>query len=469
MNQRQHKIDKLPGICTGPQELQAGDILIFNYNPLARRFDSGGFITRHNQRFLNERGGHRAAVHTGFIVNTDDGLKLAHVVGRGFQLDDLDSPFLKRTVHVYRPRRFQRQLAEELSDPFREHPVEDVSEMEFVEQLDLPLNPRREQALRFKRKLKKLKWDVIVGVRAFIHRLFTSLMIVSHDPEARTASADEKFQDDVISKNTICSKYVADSYISACHRLTNSGDNIEQINYRTYFMNISSLTPPKALQAYLYRNTNYDYFVMPHKREHLYAELRNVIIEEVTRLKGEVLVAARNKGRRLERALVAFEQQPQEMDRMRQCIALLKHLAPILKHNTGSDFRTPSSWRRVIAFARSEGIYQDYIDDDLHDRSEKKIKALVQKHYHYNKPMARLYRNYRRIGYSDEEAKFECQPDFSRWYALSPTRNAILSATVIGFFAWVLPRGITRVKEASARNTAYEQNVLRQIRAARFE
>lgn len=461
MNQRQHKIDKLPKMCYGPQELQAGDILIFNYNPSARRFDSGGFLTKHNQRFLNERGGHRAAVHTGFIVNINDSLKLAHVVGRGFQLDDLDSPFLKRTVNIYRPRRFQQPLADELSDLFREHPVEDVSEMEFVEQLDLPPNPRRELILRFKENLKRIKWDMVVGARAFIHRLFTSLMIANHDPEARMASADVKLPDDVISRNTICSKYVADSYISACHRLTNSDDNIEQINYRSYFMNISSLTPPKALQAYLYRNTNYDYFVMPHKRGHLYAELRNVIMEEAGRLKGEVLVAARNKGRRLERALNVFESQPQEMDRMRQCIGLLKHLTPILKHNTGSAFRTPSSYRRVISFAKSEGIYQDYIDDDLHDRSENKIKALAKEHYHYSKPMAKLYRNYRRIGYSDDEARFECEPDFSRWYALSPKRNAILSATIIGFFAWVLPCGITRVKEASVRNTAYEQNVLR--------
>lgn len=469
-----HKIDKSPLLCGGPDELLAGDILIFNHNPAARHLDSGGFMTLHNQGFLNERGGHRTSVHSGFIINTPDGKKLAHVVGKGLKVEALDIGFLKRTVHVYRPRKHREQLAHALSELVEEH-FQDVQvhedtatedELDNADMLLEPLDVRREKINRFTRKVKKFKWDASVAVRSLIHRIFTSIMIVNHDPDTMEAGMDEHLPDNVISRNTICSKFVADSYISACNRVSNKAsssalqnDNHQQkkLNYGSYYMNISSLTPPKALQAYLYRNTNYDYLVMPHARTKLYDELRVVLRKEIRRLKAGVLVAERNKGNRLERALLEFEQAPVLDDIMQQSIAMLKAVTPVLKHNTGGGFVTPSSYKRVMAFAKSEGIYCDYIDHELHDKRDgKKYRELVQTYYHFNSAMAQLYRGFRRKGYSDEEAKFECKPTFGDWYKLCRARNIFLTCTIIGFFAGVLPYGLSRAHQAKKRNAVKE-------------
>jgi hypothetical protein len=227
-------------------------------------------------------------------------------------------------------------------------------------------------------------------------------------------------------------------------------------------MNISSLTPPKALQAYLYRNSNYEYLVMPHARHKLYAELRAVIVREIERLNQEVLLAGRAKGAALQRALDEFEAAMPEGDMMKQSISLLTHLAPILRHNTGNHLITPGSYRRVMAFAKNEGIYPEYLTNKLHDRSEDKVKNLARKYYGFNPVLAQLYAKCRKIGLTDEEAKFECKPTFGDWFKLAPARNIALTCSVIGFFAWVLPRGVTRVKAVQARN----EKQLTQVAAA---
>lgn len=458
--QRVNKIGKLPLFCEGPESLQAGDILIFNYNPESRRLDSGGFMTVHNQGYMNESGGHRTSVHAGFIVQTDEGLRLAHVLGSGFLLDELDCKFLKRTVHIYRPRKFQHEIAEQLNELVAEHlndqkPTEEIDD---VNSLLLEAPERRVDKVR--RIAKKFKWDTTVAIRALVHRIFTSLMLKNRNPLKLEVDNDVKFPDNVISEQTICSKYVADSYISACHRMTNSsrpqqGDHHQVPNFRAFLMNISSLTPPKALQAYLYRNSNYGYLVMPHTRHELYAGLRAKIFIEIERLKHEVLIAARLKGAALQRALDEFEASEPDADMMKRCIALLKVLSPILKHNTGNHLVTPTSYRNVIAFAKNEGIYPEYLDYDLHDRHEGKIKTLAQKYYNFNPALAKLYQKSSQIGLSDEEAKFECKPTFGDWFKLSPARNIALTCTVIGFFAWVLPHGLSRVKSTEARNKKY--------------
>lgn len=463
--QRAHKIDKSPVMCTGPEDLLPGDILIFNHNPAARNLDSGGFMTLHNQTFLNERGGHRTSVHSGFIIDTPTGKKLAHVVGKGLFIDDLDNKFLKRTVHVYRPRKYRNELAAALKAIVDDHSdahsnddegkVEDISNMsELLE----PVEVRREQINKLKEKVNKFRWDVSVAIRSLIHRIFTSIMIVNNNPFSMDAPVEEKLPDNVISRNTICSKYVADTYIAACNRMSNefnrNADNNQiKVNYSSYYMNISSLTPPKALQAYLYRNTNYDYLVLPHTRDQLYTKLKGVIQTEINRLKHKFLRIHHRKAEQLERALADFEKLPSQPDMMQQSIALLKVLSPILKYNTGGGFVTATSYKRVMAFANSEGIYSDYIDYDLHDKREgKKYRELAQTYYNFNPALAELYRGYRRKGYSDEEAKFECKPSFGDWFKLCPARNIFLTCTVIGFFAWVLPHGLRREAAAKRRN-----------------
>lgn len=457
--QNRDKIDKIPRMCAGPEELQAGDILIFDHVPHlpGRGKNHSAFFTVQQQGFLNERGGHKESVHAGFIVDTKDGLKLAHLVGDGFMLDDLDthsenySKYLNRTTHVYRPRRFREQLSTQLSDV-----VKNV-ELRRGEML----RQQAEGDHKVKQKAARIKWTAGVAVRSFVNRLAGSLKIMNQRPDKNHVVSTEPLPEFVVSKESICSKFVAEVYQSACHRMTNA--DADKYDYQQQLMNISPWTVPKTLQAYLYRNTNYDYLVMPHDRQELYNLLKEVVLKEVQRLfplflSTEInlaLTPVQRKGKDLFDALQRFESVDRhEGNSITNAIMLLKELAPILRRNTRNDFVTPTSYRRVMSFARNAGIHQENFRYQLHDRAEAKIKELARTKYAFNEPLAKLYRDYRRIGYSDDEAKFECKPSFGEWFKISPVRNALLTCTIIGFFCWVLPRGLRRAADAKNRNEA---------------
>lgn len=457
--QNREKIDKIPRMCSGPEELQAGDILIFDHVPHipGHAKNHSAFFTVQQQGFLNERGGHKESVHAGFIVDTEHGLKLAHLVGDGFMLDDLDpqsehfSKFLKRTTHVYRPRRFRQQLAAQLAEV--------VKSVEF--RRGEMLRQQAEGERKAKQKLARIKWTAGVAVRSFVNRLVGSLKIMNQRPDKNHVVSAEPLPEFVISKESICSKFVAEAYQSACHRMTNH--DRDRFDYQQQLMNISPWTVPKTLQAYLYRNTNYDYFVMPHDRGEIYNLLKEVVMKEIRRLFPLVenndlafpVTPAQRKGKDLFDALQRFDMvERHESNSITNAIMLLKELAPILRRNTRNDFVTPTSFRRVMSFAKKAGIYQENFRFELHDRAEGKIRELAHKVYGFNEPLAKLYRDYRRIGYSDDEAKFECRPSFGDWFKISPARNALLTCTIVGFFVWVLPRGLRRTDDAKKRNEA---------------
>jgi N-acetylmuramoyl-L-alanine amidase len=442
--QSRDKIDKIPTFCPSYQSLLPGDILIFDYAPRlpGRSKNSGSYFTVQQQGFLNERGGHRAAVHAGFIVETAQGMKLAHLIGSGFDLADLDSrspeysKFMSRTTHVYRPRKNRAQIAAQLAAL--------VTEIHMDRGANL-------------HGRAKIKWTAGVAVRSFLHRLFGSLKIDDQNPVDSVVDRHQILPETVISKESICSRFVADAYVSACHRMTNK----DGVDHRKHLMNISNWTLPKTLQAYLYRNPNFDYLVMPHTRNQLYEKLQEVITGEIQRILKNIelddifppFTREQQKARDLFDALQQFNwRTPHEDDQIKKSIALIKALSPILKRNTGINAITPMSYRAVMAFAKKEGIHRENFDYDLHDRHENKIRKLAREKYHYSKPLAKLYATYRNIGYSDDEAKFECNPSFGEWYKLSPVRNTILTCSILGFFLWVLPRGLTQTFAADKRN-----------------
>lgn len=437
------RIDKVPTFCASHQDLLPGDILLFDYAPRlpGRAKNSGSYFTVQQQGFLNERGGHKAAVHAGFVVETEDGVKLAHLTADGFDLADMDpqspaySKFMNRTTHVYRPRKNRVKLAAELAELVHEIHTDRGAELHGA---------------------ARIKWTAGVAVRSFLHRLVGSLKIDDNKPGDKRVENQRQLPETLISKESICSRFVADAYVSACHRMTNK----DGTNHRKHLMNISNWTVPKTLQAYLYRNSNYDYLVMPHERTNLFNALKDVVNREIIRiLNGSQLealqapfTAAQQKALDLDAAMKGFDLIGRyHEDQVKSSILLIKLLLPILKRNTGMNASTPTSYRRVMAFAKKEGIHRENFDFDLHDRSEDKIRVLAEKVYHFNKPLATLYKSYRRIGYGDDEAKFECEPSFSSWFKLSPVRNTVLSCTVVGLL-WVLPRGAVRTCAAAKRN-----------------
>ena len=463
---RQDKIDKIPKFCAGPDELQAGDLLIFNSVPwhINSRQASGTTFTVTPQGILNERGGHNLAEHTAFVVETDDGLKLAHVIADGFIISDLHpnpdidpetdpySKYLKRTANVYRPRKkFQKALADELKQI--------VKEVDHDKEARLRAAPKT----KLKAKASAIKWEAGVAVTSFLSRLVGPLRIADEDPYNMTLAPGETLPENIIDERSICSKFVAEAYISACNRMSNK----DGIRYSKLLMNIKKWTVPKTLQAYLYRNSNYDFLVMPHDALKLYDNLMAIIVDEIVRLKSDKLPAAKQKGFDLEMGMINADKKfADTKDLMQKSIALLKEVLPILKRNTRHNIATPKSYSRVMNFAKEHGIYSNNFEHDLHDRSEGKVRQLAKDKYHFNDALAGLYRNYKRIGYSDEEARFECKPSFGEWFKLSPVRNILLSCTGLGFLFWVLPRGWARTYEAKVRNQKSIIEPVSQVRLA---
>jgi hypothetical protein len=443
-------IDKTPMFCESPQDMQAGDILIFNDAYLRRKKRANesasasyvpknvtGFFTKRQQALLNEPGGHMDSLHVGVVIEIEGVKKLAHLLGKGFQLQDLDydsinhAKFLNTTTHIYRPAaKHREEIAAELTG------------------LISALHPEDRQ----NKRLTKIKWAFIVAIRSVIFRMVSSLRIIHTNPHEKVMAERDIPPMREIANASICSKFVADGYISGCNNLTKKNN----YNYRAQFMNISSVTLPKTLQAYLYRNVNYEYLVMPNRREELFTYLLAVIRAEIQRLTIDALPAAQKKAADLSAAIGVFQASVTPDDLMQKSILLLKVLSPILMTNTRGHSSVPTSYKNVMAFARTQGIYEEYLTHEFYDRRHGKITTLAQQHYHFTQPQAKIYSQYRHLGYSDVEAKFECHiaPRFGDWYKLSPARNILLTCSVIGFFCWVLPRGLSRAREVTQRNQA---------------
>lgn len=482
-------IDRIPKLCASRNELRAGDRLVFIKSP--RNKAIGGKISSTQQSLLNEEGGHSQACHTGFVVNINGELKLAHLMGRGFCLESLNDPdaefsnkYLKMTTMVFRPTKHVEELNRHLSDLVAErlHHEEGGHESPMLNEdgyflLDnaeerANLNTEANRALENKklrdrvgeglkhlRQKFKLKWSVTVAIRSFLHRLVASLRLVNTDPDKKYVASHDTLQDTVIAKDSICSKYDADTYVSAANRMTK--EDPQHRNFRSVYMNASTLTTPKTLWAYLARNFNYDYFVMPHVGAEILDKIAEKIRFEIDRLSLSKNVKAQDKAQQLVDLLANFNRESYT-DELRASIRLLQEAKPILLLNTGTGAKTPLSYKNVMRFAREQGIYPEHIHRHVVEPQPHQVTELAKQHYGYSHTQAKRYSRYRRLGFSDREAKFECNnhPDFGDWFKLSPGRNIALTCTIVGFFAWVLPRGLARAHEVTKRNASLPQDDL---------
>ncbi|TAL62468.1 MAG: hypothetical protein EPN84_06395 [Legionella sp.] len=435
------RIDKTPFLCSDNSSLRAGDILIFNYNH-HRSVRKGQWRTMCFQKILNEPGGHKDTVHAAMVVEINGELKIAHLRAEGFALDDINS--IKTTTHVYRPTKYADELSIELNAI--------VSKMQ------------KDQA-----NGEQLHWSYIASIRAYLRRLANSLGTKNTVPIAKPVEHPENLPDSQISWDSICSKFVAQAFITACYRL--SKNNASHIDYRREIMNIGSFTTPKTLQAYLYRNSNFEYMVMPSEREKLYPRLVEVIEVEIKRLKKYPTYSDKfKKGLDLEIALKSMSKIDDEVDVddldgftdvpddiFTQSICLLKKVVPILKRNTGNHVKTSTSYTNVMNYAKSQGIYTAYIKSDLVFGNH--IQQLAKEKYKLTDPMANLYAAYRELGYTDEEAKFETNlhPGFVDWFNLNPLKNAVAVATVVPFLFFSLPYGAYRAISTGARNRQIDE------------
>src|SRR3989338_2273007 len=221
------------------------------------------------------------------------------------------------------------------------------------------------------------------------------------------------------------------------------------------YLNASRSTS-SDLQTYLYRNTNFQYFLSPKEQKNLYTSLVQLVGIEQSRLAKENKLKAKEKAAALKQALDGFQKQKNlPIYEIRKSIALIKALLPSLRINTGFGIRTPASYLKIINFAREQGLNIHYFDDDLILLAEdERIKDLAEEKYSYTSALARLYANYRKQGYSDKEAKFECKPTVDGWFELHKKETLALGLATFGFGVLLgsLPHAVRRVYEAEKRN-----------------
>src|SRR3990167_219580 len=221
------------------------------------------------------------------------------------------------------------------------------------------------------------------------------------------------------------------------------------------YLNASRSTS-SDLQTYLYRNTNFQYFLSPKEQKNLYTSLVQLVGIEQSRLAKENKLKAKEKAAALKQALDGFQKQKNlPEDEIRKSIALIKALLPSLRINTGFGIRTHASYLKIINFAREQGLNIHYFDDDLILLAEdERIKDLAEEKYSYTSALARLYANYRKQGYSDKEAKFECKPTVDGWFELHKKETLALGLATFGFGVLLgsLPHAVRRVYEAEKRN-----------------
>jgi len=431
------RIDKLPICCADPSEFEAGDILIFDINAHQAKPKNA---TIFGQSLLNNSGGHKETVHAAFVVEIDGKKKIAHLRANGFVLNDLD--IVKTTTHIYRPTIYQKEIAEKLSQLIQNNHDE------------------------FERNLK---WRTVISLFAFVRRLVNAIGVKDENLEAKPIENVDALPSPkrFISSSSICSKFLSESYITSCHAL--SKEDKEKHDYQRDLMNIEENTIPKTLQAYLYRCSNYQYLVMPHKnfRGVMVAKLKELIEKEMIRLQKSHEPKVIAKVKKLQESLEKFDagigeekhENPDHHD-FEEAKRLLTMVIPALKINTGNNVKTPTSYKNVLRYAESQGLYESYFRDHfVFNSAGNDLTEQAKLLYDYNDEQAHLYSEFRKLGYSDQEARFECRPNFCDWYKLSPYRNIAASITVLPFLFWSLPYGLNRVKKAQAHNVVHENAI----------
>ncbi len=312
-------------------------------------------------------------------------------------------------MHVYRPRKIASEIAEQNAN--------------YVKGIT--------QDIVDDKVLKQPRWKMTSAIRAAFRRLLTSLGLHYHDPRENLVPDDDIPTAGVVSKRTVCSRFGADSYINACHNLSSTN----HINYRMKYMNISGLTLPKTLQAYLYRNRHYDYYVVPCCRN-LFFTLTALISSECASLRGKR--SSKNNLIKADQIDAIIEKycnlraHDNTRDEMQDCIAMLQEARPVMLADCAGK---PAYYRNIMAFAKEQGIYEEYMTNTLlPGKRTNKLSQLAEQYYYPGEPKRSvLYSRYRGLGYSDQEAKFEAcdKATFGDWFKISPIRNTLLSLTGI--------------------------------------
>src|SRR3990167_4171741 len=243
-------------------------------------------------------------------------------------------------------------------------------------------------------------------------------------------------------------------YHEASQTLTNSDENTAKKDYISYFMNSDPFTTKHDLKNYLYNNINFQYLLFPGKKN-ISHELITLIQQEQARLEKENTEKSKQKAKLIKSKLDQIQGEiNSQQDEVTKCIKLLKRMLPLLRINTGFGIKTPTSYLKVLDFARKHSLDSYYFDNDLINSSNDVFPCPAVVKYGYNPILSKLYKKYRKQGYSDEEARFECEPSVTAWLKLHSKASWALGLSTfgLGFLFGSLPHAIRRTQETKTKN-----------------
>ncbi|OGT23248.1 MAG: hypothetical protein A3G71_05405 [Gammaproteobacteria bacterium RIFCSPLOWO2_12_FULL_38_14] len=138
-------------------------------------------------------------------------------------------------------------------------------------------------------------------------------------------------------------------------------------DYFNCFLGSESVKTPQALQARLLRSTDFQHFLMPSEKKNFCNKLVELIRREQERLEKNNNQKSKEKAQRIQSFLDDFLRRPDllKKDEIEKSLELLKTLAPILASNTGMNIKTPKSYKRIMDFAKTQGLDASYLDNNF--------------------------------------------------------------------------------------------------------
>lgn len=323
-----------PGYIASIDDLQTGDVLLFQAprkNLSWSEWISFGFV-KFFQALVFQKHGHYDTAHAGVCVqDTQTNRKyLAHVVNGGFGHIALQrKQFQSTPFFVYRPKDLgmAHQIAQRAA-----YPADSVEEM------------------------KKIKWRGFVALKAFF----------SH---ARKTSGKAK----AISKSTICSKFVAQVLKKAASEVKGVEEPLR------YFPQLNSSSTPKALEAALYNNPNYELLCYPGIGDP-YQRLKDVVEKELVRISEtkngfDKALAISSAFNQINIKLTSDDSPQSQGSSFEKALKLAEVMLPIFQKKRGVGLLAATSFKNFSLAMRDVGIFKRDLGVVTPDKTESSLKV----------------------------------------------------------------------------------------------
>lgn len=314
---------RYPGYIQTLDHLKKGDVLMFRAPKKAGFF---GHAILFMQSLLSQKHGHYDTTHTAICTgrNRDGKPMIAHVTGHKimrYQHEPLEEMINRdgsgnRPFVVYRP---EKKAAQKIADVATDN------------------------------QNKNLKYDPITAAGSLFR-------IPSLNPKRKLPAAKK------LSTQSFCSRFVVQAIKTAASPKSKDALLEKDDELTAYYPHLRSITTPKALEAYLYNDTDrYAMFVYPGK-DNPYEVIKREINDQMMRVAKRTDLASKNKAAMLRDMLrkttKTVEREMSDRNSLEKSMYLVKKMTPYLKMNTGFNMTESASYKSVISKAREMAVFE---------------------------------------------------------------------------------------------------------------